>query len=264
MLTRYDTLPLIPGSSQSQAPQVSDDYLDPHPGRKLSRSGTELFQDALKLFENINDTSDSRAEPRSRRVVKKRSTRPGLPQAEGPPQVHVTQPTNSRPDNSLRGRTDSLASLSGQVFYPRGSFSQPLDLIPIQSPLENAPPPQFSFDPTVGRLRPCNWSTQVHYGEEEDDADDDDDDELIMPLELSDLIHIRDSASPAPSSPQIGARALRRTSTARSLKREPSAPSPLSRGASVTSVGMPDPSSGSVRRLRRMDAMNNIASSKHK
>ncbi|KAJ2976544.1 hypothetical protein NUW54_g11549 [Trametes sanguinea] len=155
LLTRFDTLPDISGNSQ-----VSDDCLDPKGfGRKLSRSGTELFEEALKIFEGINSPSGKSNEPPLEKIVEELAPHweacaddEDMPDESGPsftqPETNTLQ--KSPVNTSLRARTESFASFSQRAEYnfPRGSFSQPPDLLPLPSALETRSSAQ-TFPPLV-------------------------------------------------------------------------------------------------------------------
>ncbi|OSC97176.1 hypothetical protein PYCCODRAFT_1472058 [Trametes coccinea BRFM310] len=261
MLTRFDTLPDIPASGGKN--QDSDDCLDPKGlGRKLSRSGTELFQEALKMFEGINSPSGRSNEPPLQQVVEELTPHwevcaddEDLPDETAPPSSQMASQSSLVRTNSLVARTESFDSFSQRAeYYPRGSFSQPLDLLPLPEALETAPPPRLPPRDTVGFLYPVDWSKQVHDNTPDDDDDEDDDTESIAPLELSDIVHIRDSATPAPGSPRPGSRIVRRTSTIGSVQGGRLAgSSTLQRGASSSDVGAPESPGSAVRRSRRLE-----------
>ncbi|KAI8977798.1 hypothetical protein BD414DRAFT_495658 [Trametes punicea] len=254
MPSRYDTMPLIPDGS-SQAEKANDDYL---PARKLSRRASELFEEAYRHFSNLEaPPAQSARGPPLPRIIEEpgRYRRPYAEERDLPRNKQPSPPLNGRasaapelPKSTFPGRGQSFSNFSRGSVEPlfRGSFSQPLDLLPYESPLESAPPPELcrATSPGVGRLVVADFSRGVDYSA--DEADDD-----IAPLALSDLIHVRD-LTPTPGSPHLPVQEFRRASTSPSLRPGPSfyssvgpspfANSPSPRSPMTNSSSLPGPS----------------------
>ncbi|KAI0370746.1 hypothetical protein BV20DRAFT_240558 [Pilatotrama ljubarskyi] len=255
MLSRFDSVASISGSSQ-RAPS-NDGDMGPVFGRKLSRSGTELLNEAYKHFSAISPTSAPRAEPSLSQIVKDLDEyRDAYADDEDWPQDEEMSPPAAQSSFQIASKDGPSSTACGansshptgasvpQPLRPFPSMSQPMEqwFGNASSSLENAPPPDFSMPPPPAAESP-------HYLE---DAlmEADEDDREHTPIPLSQLIDYRDD-TPAPSTPRLQDHAaLRRFSTIPAPQAQPLAPHRPIRGASASNVGQD--LSSPVRRSRRV------------
>lgn len=170
----------------------------------------------------------------------------------GPPQVTQSSSQAAPVANTpAPTRTGNLAQYNRYSQYHTstwGSFSNPLENIPITSPLETAPPPDFSYMAASNSEYPVYQGLHMLMEEEEDGVE-------IEPLPLSSLIHVRED-TPTPSRRPHTHTTLRRASTNPAVHANVALVSPRTpvRGTSVSHVAAHSPTSGAPRRSQRLQA----------
>ncbi|KAI0354437.1 hypothetical protein OH77DRAFT_1590579 [Trametes cingulata] len=257
MLTRFDSISSV--SESTQPGSSGSDNMGPVIGRKLSRTGTEMLNEAYKHFSAISPTLAPRAEPSLSQIVRDLDEyRDAYADDEDWPQDEDMPPPTTRssshavvsaePSNSTRGTN---ASTAAGAFVPQPlrsfpSLSQPMEQwFNEPSSLENAPPPDFSMPPSS--------TTTLSCIPEDTPMETDEEDREPTPFPLSQLIDFREVTPTPETAPQENHAALRRFSTIPAPQAQPLVPHTPVRGASTSNMGgdMTSPSTA-VRRSRRV------------
>ncbi|EIW52663.1 uncharacterized protein TRAVEDRAFT_53104 [Trametes versicolor FP-101664 SS1] len=274
MLSRFDSLYSISGSKPQQAENT--DYFPDFKvqGQALSRTFTEDLSEAHDAMSSLGGFAPKRlnAEPSMRRILKELDVGPASDSEDdggddgdesseedpaGPPQVTQSffQPAPATnppaPNPPAPTRTGNLAEYNRYAQFRMstcGSFSNLLDNIPVPSPLETAPPPDFSAMALPNPEYPVYQDLDTFMDEEEDGVE-------IEPLPLSSLIHVRED-TPTPSRRPHTHAPLRRASTNPAVHVNVAhvAPRTPIRGASASHAAARSPTSEAPRRSERLQA----------
>ncbi|OJT10614.1 hypothetical protein TRAPUB_12862 [Trametes pubescens] len=282
MLSSFDSLSSISGSTQTQRQRSA--YVptgsDKGNGQALTRTFTQQLVEAHTGFCALDRVVPTRTVgPTMSQIIKELDVIPASEfsdededgddgqssEEERPVPVPVTRNIHANaatnPPALARPPTGNLSQYNRYSQYHTSmwaSFSNPLDNIPVPSPLETAPLPELSSMALLNPEYPTyqEQHTFMDMYEEEDDGE-------IEPLPLSSLIHVRED-TPTPSRPPTH-KALRRASTNPAVQANVArvAPRTPARGASTSHLAARSSPSGAVRRSLRLKAKDNDSPQKN-
>ncbi|KAI0824444.1 hypothetical protein BC628DRAFT_1379633 [Trametes gibbosa] len=257
MLTRFDSGSSFFGTSKTQQPE--DDYLPVVGHNTITRTASEVMNDAYRHFSALSPVSQAaRGEPPLSQILDdldpyKHAYADDV--EEWPEDEQSSQPAGLNSFNQAGiSRAQMIPVRMGSFSQPfrqplRSTLSQLLGPLPASASLESAPPPDFSsIAPPVQSMAPI----KEEYSPMDEDEDEDDDDRC-EPLPLSDLVYWRED-TPTPDALRRGSvAALRRAATLPALNISQAARHVVVRGASSRDVGE-EAEASPIRRSRRVQA----------